>query len=162
MANSEIQNVKSLLVHHNEHGTVSAKIIKITGRPYVGLSRVVSPKENNGTIQSKGVYFPLYAWKRFLEILPELDEAVKEVSKDAQESSDETQKNQPTIKEEPKPLATSTPRKVTPCSIADITKNWYSKENISPATRALIQNDVKPVAKHLKRETSDCGMYPLC
>ena len=167
MANGEIENVKSLLVHHTEHGTVSAKIIKISGRLYVGLSRVLTPKDNNGTTQSKGVYFPLFAWKRFLEILPELDETVKDLTKVVQESSDEEHKKaQSTPNEGAKPLPTSTPRKgVTSASgrtsIEDITKNWYSRENVSPATRALFKNEQEPVPKQLKRKTADCGMCPL-
>ena len=163
MANGEIENVKSLLVHHTEHGTVSAKIIKISGRLYVGLSRVLTPKDNNGTTQSKGVYFPLFAWKRFLEILPELDEAVKDLTKQEQESSDEAHKKALSmLKERAKPLATSTPKKEVSnetgrTSIEDITKNWYSRENVSPATRALFQNGQEPAPKQLKRKTFDCG-----
>ena len=165
MANGEIENVKSLLVHHTEHGTVSAKIIKISGRLYVGLSRVLTPKDNNGTTQSKGVYFPLFAWKQFLEILPELDETVKDLTKAVQEPSDEENKKG-TLNERAKPLPPPTPRKgVTSASgrtsIEDITKNWYSRENVSPATRALFQNEQEPVPKQFKRKTPVCGMCPL-
>ena len=167
MANGEIQNVKSLLVHHTEHGTVTAKIIKITGRLYVGLSRVLTPKDDNETIQSKGVFFPLYAWKRFLEILPELDDAVKGFSKEEQQAYDEAHKNAIlTIEEHAKPLAASTPKKEVSnasgrTSIEEITKNWATKENVAPATRALIKNEEKPVRKPLKRKLPECGMSPL-
>ncbi len=89
MADVKFENVKSLFVHKTTHGRVTFRILKSGPRYLVGLHRNYDPKDNQGTKENKGVYFPLFAWKRFLEIIPELDESVQELTNEEQEATNQ-------------------------------------------------------------------------
>jgi len=87
MGDAQFENVRSFFVNKTEQGKVTTRVLKINGHPYVGLHRTFDPKDDITPKESKGVYFPIFAWKRFLEIIPELDEVIRELTKEEQEAA---------------------------------------------------------------------------
>ena len=87
MGDANFENVKSFFVHNTEQGKVTARILKIRGHPYVGIHRTFTPKDLTTPKENKGVYFPIFAWKRFLDLIPEIDEVIRELTKEEQEAA---------------------------------------------------------------------------
>ena len=185
MADVKFENVKSLFVHKTTHGRVTFRILKSGPRYLVGLHRNFDPKDNQGTKESKGVYFPLFAWKRFLEIIPELDEIVQELTNEEQEATN--QAHHQALSQIQERLAnsrdaTSTPTKDIKAAVSAVAppqkvptldeaveyiKKTCEKANIPlpriPPWLEVPTEQVPQAAvrKQLKRKSPDSGMCPL-